>query len=212
MSTARKAYLTVVTEGDAHGEDASATNTELVRALGARDPRAAVLAWRRHSPKIFRIVQRTLGSNGDAEDLTQDIFLRVFSRIGTLRDPEAFSSFVLSIALRMIKHHLRYRNVRKILMGVPEVPDTPVPGLDLDARRTLRRFYEILDTLPADERLVFALRHIEGMTLAEVASASGVSLATAKRRLQRASARLAKKALQDPALARYSSRMTRDAD
>lgn len=208
MSNARRAYLTVVPTGDG----SAWTDRELVDALLAHDPRASVLAWRKYAPRIFGIVERTLGQAADAEDVTQDIFLRVFARVHTLRDPDAFGSFVLSVALRVVKWQLRHRRVRKILQLVEHVPDLPVPGLDLDARRTLRRFYEVLDTLPADERLVFALRHVEGMTLGEIAAAGGVSLSTAKRRLQRASARLSKRAEADPALARYSSRMVSDVE
>ncbi|HEY3665550.1 MAG TPA: sigma-70 family RNA polymerase sigma factor, partial [Polyangiaceae bacterium] len=167
MSSARRAYLTVVPPVDG----VAWSDRDLVAALSARDPRAAVQAWRKYAPRIFGIVERTLGLASDAEDITQDIFLRVFARVHTLRDPEAFGSFVLSVALRVIKWHLRSRRVRQILHLVDQVPDLPIPGVDLEARRTLRKFYEVLDTLPAEERVVFALRHIEGMTLSEVAAA-----------------------------------------
>jgi RNA polymerase sigma-70 factor, ECF subfamily len=208
MVSARRAYLSVVPSD----EGSAWTDRELVAALLARDPRAAVQAWRKYAPRVFGVVERTLGLAPDADDITQDIFLRVFSRVHTLRDPEVFGSFVLSVALRVIKSHLRSRRVRRILHIVEQVPDIPVPGLDIDARRTLRRFYEVLDTLPANERFVFALRHIEGMTLVEIAELSHVSLSTAKRRLQKATARVTKKTELDPALAHYSSRMIRDVE
>jgi RNA polymerase sigma-70 factor (ECF subfamily) len=59
---------------------------------------------------------------------------------------------------------------------------------------------------------VFALRHIEGMTLTEVAEANKISLSTAKRRLQRASLRIDKKTQADSALAGYSARTNRDVE
>jgi RNA polymerase sigma-70 factor, ECF subfamily len=208
MSSARRAYLTVVPPVDG----TVWTDRDLVSALSAADPRASVHAWRKYAPRIFGLVERTLGLASDAEDITQDIFLRVFARVHTLRDPDALGSFVLSVALRVIKWHLRSRRVRKILHLVEHVPELPTPGIDLEARRTLRRFYEVLDTLPADERMVFALRHIEGMTLTEVADANQISLSTAKRRLQRASIRLAKKTEADPALAGYASRKNSDVE
>jgi RNA polymerase sigma-70 factor (ECF subfamily) len=206
MPAARRTHLSVVPSGDL----ITWTDRELVAALLARDPRAAVLTWRAHAPRIFRVVERTLGSSNDAEDVTQEIFLRVFARIDTLRDPDALGSFVLSVALRVIKGHLRYRRVRRILHVVETVPETAVPGLDIDSRRSLRRFYEALDTLPASERLVFALRHIEGMTLSEVANSSGVSMSTAKRLLRKSYSRLAKRVEADPVLTRYASRMISD--
>src|SRR5450755_2025538 len=208
MVTARRAYLTVVPTNDGQ----TWTDRQLVAALLAREPRGAVETWRKYAPRVFGVVERTLGLAPDAEDLTQDIFLRVFSRVHTLREPEAFGSFVLSVALRVIRWHLRSRRVRKILHIVERVPDLPIPGLDIDARRTLRRFYEVLDTLPADDRFVFALRHVEGMTLVEIAELSGVSLSTTKRRLQKATSRVMKKTEADPALSHYSSRMMRDVE
>jgi RNA polymerase sigma-70 factor, ECF subfamily len=200
MSLAR-AYLTVVPKEDA----AHLTDRELVGALLRRESGAAELAWRRHAPRIFAVVQRTMGPYVDAEDITQDIFLRVFARLPTLKDPDAFSHFVLSVALRVIKWQLRRRRVRRILQLAPtEVPELPVPALDAEACQALRRFYQLLDTLPVAERTVFVLRHLEGMDLRELAEAIGMSLATTKRRLRRATARMTAEAAADPALAQYT--------
>jgi RNA polymerase sigma-70 factor (ECF subfamily) len=206
MVSARRTHLSVLPKGN--GQQWS--DRELVAALLARDPHAAAQTWRRYAPRVFGIVERTLGLAPDAEDITQDIFLRVFSRVHTLREPDAFGSFVLSIALRVIKWHLRSRRVRKILHLMEDVPDLPVPSLDIEARRTLRRFYDVLDTLPADQRFVFALRHVEGMTLNEIADLSGTSLSTAKRRLRKATLRVSKKTQADPALSHYSPRIMHD--
>src|SRR5450432_812102 len=155
MVSARRAHLTVVPADNGP----TWTDRELVAALLAREPRAAVETWRKYAPRVFGVVERTLGLAPDAEDITQDIFLRVFSRVHTLREPEAFGSFVLSVALRVIKQQLRSRRVRRILHLTGHVPDQPVPGLDIEARGTLRRFYDVLDTMPAGERFVFAWRH-----------------------------------------------------
>jgi RNA polymerase sigma-70 factor, ECF subfamily len=198
MSLAR-AYLTVVPKEDP-------TDRELVAALRRREPGSAELAWRRHAPRVFGIVQRSMGPDVDAEDLTQDIFLRVFARLPTLKDPDAFSQFVLSVALRVIKWQLRQRRVRRILHLAPtgQLPDVPVPALDTEACQALNRFYQLLDGLPIDERTVFVLRHLEGMELQAIAAAIGMSIATTKRRLARATASLTAKAVADPALAHYT--------
>jgi RNA polymerase sigma-70 factor (ECF subfamily) len=208
MVSARRSHLSVIPGGN----EQPWSDPELVAALLAGDPRAAAQTWRKYAPRVFGVVERTLGLASDAEDITQDIFLRVFSRVHTLREPDAFGSFVLSIALRVIKWQLRSRRVRKVLHLMEDVPELPVAGVDIEARGTLRRFYELLDTLPADERFVFALRHVEGMTLPEIADLSGVSLSTAKRRLRKATLRISKKTQADPALSHYSPRITRDVE
>jgi RNA polymerase sigma-70 factor (ECF subfamily) len=71
----------------------------------------------------------------------------------------------------------------------------------LEVEEALRATYRVLDRLPVEERVVFALRFIEGMEVAEVANACGVSLSTVKRRLGKASARFASWAKAEPALA-----------
>jgi RNA polymerase sigma-70 factor (ECF subfamily) len=206
VSTAQRAYLTVVPKED----DALLSDRELVSALLARDPRAAALVWRKHAPRIFGVVQRTMGPDVEAEDLTQDIFLRVFARLHTLKNPDALGHFVLSVALRVIKWQLRQRRVRRILRLAEDghVPEVSVPGLDAEARQALRRFYCLLDTLPGDERSVFVLRHIEGMNLLEIAQTVGMSLATIKRRLHRATARVAELTRSDSALSAYTSSLS----
>jgi RNA polymerase sigma-70 factor (ECF subfamily) len=208
MPSARPVYLNIVRPG----EPTPWTDAQLVAALIAGEPLAPVRTWRQYSPRIFRIVERTLGLASDAEDITQDIFLRVFARVHTLRDPEAFGSFVVSVALRVIKAHLRRKRVRQILHIVSEVPDQPIPGVDWEGRRSLRRFYEVLDTLPANQRLIFALRHLEEMTLTEVAAATGTSLATVKRKLRKATEQLAKKMMREPLLAEYALKGRPDGD
>jgi RNA polymerase sigma-70 factor (ECF subfamily) len=187
--------------GDGHPED-----RELVDALVAEEPWAATAVWNKHSPMVFRFLQRALGPVSDVEDLTQEVFVVVFSRARELRNREALRSFIFSIAVRMLKWELRRRRVRKIfqLTSMGDLPDHPVPALDAESRQALRRFYAILDRLGAEDRSAFALRHLEGFKLEEVAGALGTSLATAKRRLQRATAIVSRYVDADPALAPYA--------
>ncbi|AGP34469.1 hypothetical protein BE04_29065 [Sorangium cellulosum] len=177
----------------------------LVRALVAGEPWAAAAVWNRHAPKVFRIVARVLGPGADAEDLTQDVFASVFSKVPELRDPDALGSFIVSVTLRMLKWELRRRRVRRILhlSEGAELPEQAVEPVDSEAREALGRLYAILDTLNADDRTVFVLRHMEGMSLPEIAEAAGVSLATVKRRLSRATELVSSRVEHDASLAGY---------
>jgi RNA polymerase sigma-70 factor (ECF subfamily) len=179
---------------------------ELADALVAGEAWAVTATWNKHASMVFRFFGRALGSAADVEDLTQEVFVVLFSRAHELRNREALRSFVFSIAVRMLKAELRRRRMRRIFQLSPmhDLPEYPVPALDAEARQALRRFYAILDRLGAEERLAFALRHLEGLKLDEVAHALGTSLATAKRRLQRASAILSRAVEADPALAPYA--------
>ncbi|HET6146668.1 MAG TPA: sigma-70 family RNA polymerase sigma factor [Polyangia bacterium] len=182
--------LSVVPAGPA----ADPTDAELARALTGGQPWAAAATWNRFAPVVYGIVRRALGSQSDAEDVTQEVFFHLFARVGTLRDPASFRSFVVSFALRIVKWELRRRRARRWLMLSPSnlLPDAPGLDSDPESREVLRRFYVVLDQLAARDRLVFALRYLESMTLEEIAVALDISLSTVKRNLNRASARVSR--------------------
>jgi RNA polymerase sigma-70 factor (ECF subfamily) len=170
----------------------AASEIELARALIDGQSHAPELAWERYAPLVHRIVSRALGPDAEVEDVTQEIFYRLFSRIGTLRKPEALRSFVISFAIRIVKWELRRRRARRwlTLSETGEVPDEQLMVMDAESRYALRRLYAVLDRLSTRERLVLVLRHVEGMTLEEIAEAMELSLATVKRALRRAAARV----------------------
>jgi len=178
----------------ASSADASeaASDMELAQALINGAANAPELAWERYAPLVHRIVSRAIGPDAEVEDVTQEIFYRLFSRIGTLRKPEALRSFVISFAIRIVKWELRRRRARRwlTLSETGDVPDEQLMVMDAESRYSLRRLYGLLDRLSTRERLVLVLRHVEGMTLEEIAEAMELSLATVKRGLRRASLRV----------------------
>ena len=176
----------------AETEAARDRDIELARALMEGSNQAAELAWERYSPLVHRIVSRAIGPDAEVEDVTQEIFYRLFSRIGTLRKPEALRSFVISFAIRIVKWELRRRRARRwlTLSETGDVPDEQQMVMDAESRYSLRRLYSLLDRLSTRERLVLVLRHVEGMTLEEIAEAMELSLATVKRGLRRATLRV----------------------
>ena len=169
-----------------------ASEMELARALIDGVPNAPELAWERYSPLVHRIVSRAIGPDAEVEDVTQEIFYRLFARIGTLRKPEALRSFVISFAIRIVKWELRRRRARRwlTLSETGDMPDEQVLVMDAESRYAIRRLYTMLDRLGTRERLVLVLRHVEGMTLEEIAEAMDLSLATVKRGLRRATSRV----------------------
>jgi len=170
----------------------SALDLELAQALIAGHAHAPELAWDRYAPLVHGIVSRALGPDAEVEDVTQEIFYRLFSRIGTLRKPEALRSFVISFAVRIVKWELRRRRARRwlTLSETGDVPEDQLLVMNAESRYALRRLYSLLDQLSTRERLVLVLRHVEGMTLEEIAEAMELSLATIKRVLRRASLRV----------------------
>jgi RNA polymerase sigma-70 factor (ECF subfamily) len=177
----------------------------LVQALRAGDPEAPATLWARYSPSVGRVLAKALGPTLEVEDLTQEVFLRVFGHLPSLRDPSALRAFVLAVAMNVLKWELRRRWIgrRVRLSGTGRLPDIETRSADAEARHALQRCYRILDSLPTKERMAFVLRYMEGMTIDEVADALGVSISTAKRWVGRGGAKVAKQVTSDADLCSF---------
>jgi RNA polymerase sigma-70 factor (ECF subfamily) len=187
----------------------SEPDASLAAALVAGDRDAARTAWRRFSPVVLRILRRYFGPGPDQHDLCQEVFLRFFSRIAELRDRRALRSFLLGICLGVAQNALRRGRIRRAFVVMPagELPEQPSGPCDLEAREAVTRFYRILVKVDARDRALFVVRHVEKMELADIAAANGWPLMTTKRRVARATRRVALKMKRDPALTEYVERL-----
>lgn len=190
---------------DREGEENDAA---LVRALrGGTDRQAAATLFDRHAPLVRRVLTRTLGPFLEVEDHVQETFSAFFRQLKVLQNEEAVRAFLVSIAVRIARHELRRRRVRRILRFAPPEELAEYAGAggesDHDGREALARLFAILDELDATSRLAYALRFFEDMELMEVAVALGESLASVKRRLARVVPIVNARAARDPALAPY---------
>ncbi len=180
-------------------------DADLARAAAAGDPRAAAMVWDRYSSMVRGILCRSIGPSSDVDDMVQDVFLGFFRKVSDLRDPSALKSFLIGITLRTAGSALRRKRVRRwlSLSATGELPDTDPTISDPEARRSLRKLYEVLDQIDDKSRMAFVLRHFEGYELTEVAEGLGCSLATAKRCLTRAQDRVHALVKREPLLAHY---------
>jgi RNA polymerase sigma-70 factor, ECF subfamily len=195
--------LKLVTAAD---EDRRASDVELVLALQQGQSWAGRAIWDRHSGRVHRFLARALGPSQEIEDLTQEVFLRIFARARAIREPGALPQFVMAVAVRVLKWQLRYRWIRRNmrLSWDGTLPD-PVGDRTRaeEAREVLRHCYRILEGLDGRERAAYSLRYLEEMTVEEVADGLGVSMSTAKRLINRASAFVAAKVAADPDLRQF---------
>jgi len=182
-----------------------ASDELLAQALMVRSPEASRVAWARFAPLVRRILVRSLGPERDVEDAVQDVFLCVFDKAPTLRNPAALRAFIVSVTLRTLRYEIRRRKLRSWLRldGHAETPDLRSVQLDTDSREALVRFYEILNRINVRDRTAFALHFIEGMDVPEVAQALDVSVPTIRRCLTRSRERIVLLAERDPLLVSY---------
>lgn len=186
-------------------EGAPLTDAELVKALLRADPRAPRLAVERFSPMVRGVLRRGLGNDGEVEDALQEVFICLFRRLPSLRDPLSLRPFVLAIAVNTAMHERRRRQRRSILSFAHEPTLTGVAGASgaATANYALARLSNLLRRLTARDRTTFQLRYVEGCTAVEVAQQLGVSEPTARRSFMRAWRRVRVWAARDPFLADY---------
>jgi RNA polymerase sigma-70 factor, ECF subfamily len=174
---------------------------DLVRGLGRGDPIAADAFYERYGDAVDRRVRRLLGPDAEHDDVVQQVFENVLASLGGLRDPGLLGEWIAGITVNTVRRELRRRRYRRILVLVREVPDTAALGGGPEEGARARRFYAVLDRLRTDERIVFALRFVDGNTLEDTARMAGCSLSTAKRRVARARGAFLTEAGRDPILA-----------
>ena len=177
-------------------------DADLARALITGNAWAMTETWRRFAPAVTVLAQRALGSASEADDVAQEVFQRLFTKARTLRAPDSLRSFVFSFAIRVLRTELRRRKRRAWLsfQEPASLVDFGSELADMESRDLLRRFYALLDRLAPRHRLVFALRHLESMTVDEVAAHMDLSISTVKRLLERATAKLSRWIEADPGL------------
>jgi RNA polymerase sigma-70 factor (ECF subfamily) len=175
---------------------------DLVVGLVAGEAWAMVETWNRFAPMVLMTARRSLGSRAEADDVAQEVFLRVFRKARTLRDPDSLRSFIYSFAVRVLKAELRRRKLRGWMPFMPETPlDLGFLTVDVEARDLLRKLYALLDRLSPRARLAYVLRRMEAMTVEEIAATMDLSISTVKRAIAHASSRLSRWIDADPGLA-----------
>jgi RNA polymerase sigma-70 factor (ECF subfamily) len=169
----------------------------LVSRARHREPAAFEGLYRRHAAFALNLAVHIQGTTADVEDIVHDAFVRAHERLAELRDTSAFRPWLGSIVVRLVRTRLRRRRMLTVLGLAGHEPvdleAVAAPEADPEMRALLAQVYALLQTMPADDRIAWTLRHVEKHGLDSVATLTGCSLATAKRRIQRAQSYLSQK-------------------
>lgn len=184
---------------------AQLSDAELVQALLDEELGAPRVAVERLGPMIRGVLRRGLGNDAEVDDAFQEVFICLFRRIATLREPDSLRPFVLAIAVNIVLHERRRRQKRALLSFDHELTTVGPAGAseEAPANYALARLTELMQRLTPRDRTTFVMRYVEGRTAIEVAEHLGVSEPTARRSFTRASRRIRKWAACDPFLADY---------
>lgn len=149
---------------------------------------------RNHSPRVYRLAYRLSGNKHDAEDLTQEVFIRVFRSLANYT-PGTFEGWLHRITTNLFLDMVR-RRARIRFEGLAENADErlagrePSPDQRYDDRHFDADIQSALDALPAEFRAPVVLCDIEGLSYEEIAATLDVKLGTVRSRIHRGRAQL----------------------
>ncbi len=167
---------------------------DLAQASARGDIKAFETLYERHHRRVYSLCLRMLANATEAEDLTQEVFIQLFRKVGSFRGESAFTTWLHRMTVNHVLMHFRKRGVKyektteegeigdlqDIIQSVAERPHH-VDRLALD---------KAVSDLPRGYRTVFVLHDVEGFEHEEIAKMLGVSVGTSKSQLHKARMRL----------------------
>lgn len=154
---------------------------------------------RPHLDRMYRLAYRLTGHREDAQDLVQDVLLKLHSQRDRMAEVEAVSTWLARVMYNQFIDNLRrYKSRRLALVDDPVVSADPdqAPAADASTEDlaqgefTINRVLAALGQLSDDHQLIIKLHDVEGYTITEIAEITGIPLGTLKSRRQRARERL----------------------
>ena len=181
-------------------------DADLMRAYAAGDARAFDTLYTRHEKRLWRFVLRSVGNPATADELAQDVWLRVaqqaerYAPSASRADlpPARFSTWLFTIARNRVVDHLRASRPTHSLDGSANDADEDAPSLAdtlaapsgfgpvrrIETRQQAEQLLAAVQALPDDQREAFLLQAEADMSVADIAAATGVPFETAKSRLR----------------------------
>ncbi len=162
---------------------------QLIERCRSGDMEAFGTLWEQHRSAVFRSILGVVGNTQDAEDLTQEAFLRAYRALDSFRGEAQLRTWLIRIGVHLAIDHVKRKHAHPEVsldwdVGGSHADIDPHTAAELnELRETVRK---AIDALPPHHRAVIVLRDIEGMDYAEMAKALGCSVGSVKLRLFRA--------------------------
>jgi RNA polymerase sigma-70 factor (ECF subfamily) len=175
---------------------AKATDFELAQVASKGNMGAFEEIYKRHHRRVYSICLRMLQNASEAEDLTQDVFIQLYRKIGSFRGDSAFTTWLHRMTVNQVLMHFRKRTVK--FEKTTEEGDTPEQIVSGTANPEKMRIVDkialdnAIEQLPAGYKNVFVLHDVEGFEHEEVARILGCSVGTSKSQLHKARLKLQK--------------------
>jgi RNA polymerase sigma-70 factor (ECF subfamily) len=176
--------------------------SELIKRSQSADTEAFCLLAKGYERRIYLLAFHYCHNQPDAEDLSQEVWLKAYQALGTFRGDSSFYTWLRKITINCFLNHQRARhygwrgeatNVQSISVESIENESLAPAGnseTNLNNRILAKKVMQALSELTPSQRLIFLLKHQEGMTYEEIAKAVGCSTGSAKKSVYRAVAKL----------------------
>lgn len=181
-------------------EEVLPADETLMQAFAAGDPRAFETLYDRHALPVWRFVQRSVHDRALADDLVQDVWFSLIRQAPRYEPRARFRTWLFTLAHHRVVDHWRTHKAHASLDAETDdgaaLADTLAadsgfgPVRQLQSREQAQALLDALAALPLPQREAFLLQAEGGLSLAEIAQATGVSAETAKSRLRYARERL----------------------
>ncbi len=186
-------------------EAARAAEAMLIREAQAGSRAAFDTLIRQYDQAVLRIALRLTGSEQDAQDIHQEAFLKAYRYLGNFRFECSFYTWIYRIATNLCLDHLRRRKSRReeqsvvldghgeekdLLQNVTDIRSGADPARELERKFLAERIQDALGRLTPRERMVFELKHYQGLKLRAIGEMLDTTEETAKNTLFRATRKL----------------------
>lgn len=173
------------------------TDQLLVARVQAGDKQAFELLMRKYQHKVTAIAQRYLRDWSEAQDVTQETFVRAFRGLGNFRGESAFYTWLYKIATNTAKNYLVSQGRRPPtddvqvddaihLEAAEKLKDSSTPERELMRQEIERAVFETVDQLPEELRTAITLREVDGLSYEEISEIMSCPIGTVRSRIFRA--------------------------
>lgn len=155
--------------------------------------------------RVYNTALGFLQNAEDAEDIAQEVFIEVYRSLHTFRENSGLPTWIYRITVNKCLDHLRSKNRKKRFAFITSIfhkesgelsydaPHFDHPGIQLEKKESARRLFEVVETLPENQKTAFILATIEELPQKEIATIMNISVKAVESLIQRARANLRKK-------------------